>query len=255
MDRRQQWAVIALTGWMFGITGQSFAGEPWPYSGDWYAQRAQDPPGSRQIEKDGKLWPPYPRPTGPEQIWTHKYHHAHYWPYPYSQQDDVWVRNMLQRQTDAGWIAANTLHDYHFDAETGQLNSAGQAQMYYILTQVPAAYRQVYVAHGYYPDVAQARAANTEAFARGIVGDNVPPIHLRHEMFLGRPAIEVERLQVLDIQAIPRPRLFIIGVGSRGGSGGGGAQGAANGGQGNGSGGLGSSGQGGGGGSGFGSIR
>ena len=54
-----------------------------PGSDQWWAEKAALPVGTRQKCWKGKLWPPYPRPTGPKQQFTHLYHAAHYWPYPY----------------------------------------------------------------------------------------------------------------------------------------------------------------------------
>lgn len=199
------------------------SGNPWPFTRAWYAQRAADPPGTRQIEKDGKLWPPYPRPTGHKQIFSHAYHAAHYWPYPYDCMDRGDVHALMDAQTSAGWVLATTLHDYHFNEDSQQLIDAARTQLIWILNSVPPQYRTVYVAQGTTAEMGQLRAASVEKFLResGVV--NVPPVVIIPETFEGRPANEVDRLRMLELQGIPRPRLFLIGVAARSGGGGGGS--------------------------------
>ena len=211
------------------------AAGPFPFSQEWYQMRADDPPGARQIEKDGKLWPPYPRPVGRKQTFKHAFHSAHYWPYPYNCEDRAYVNNLLDQQTGAGWVDATTLHDYYFNTETQQLNEAGQNQLVWIAASVPAQYRTIYVSQGKSIEMGQLRAGQVEQFFQRAGINSVPPIVTRQEFFAGRPAIEVDRLRTLELQSIPRPRLFTIGR-SAGASGQGNASG-----QGSGSGSSGSS--------------
>lgn len=211
--------------------GVAWAGGPLPFTEEWYQSRVDDPPGARQIYKHGKYWPPYPRPQGRKQTFWHAYHTAHYWPYPYNCQDRMDVTNLLEAQSMAGWAAATTLHDYHFDADTQQLTEAGESQLMWVLNSIPSQYRTVYVSQGRTAEMGQLRVAQTEKFLRETGSPNIPPIVVKYEVFNGRPANEVDRLRTLELQSIPRPRLFLIGASSR--SGGGGA--AAGGGGGTGS--------------------
>jgi len=221
--RRWAWACMAVQ----GVAGFVAAQEPVKYSEDWWAWRAQDPPGARQVEKHGKLWPPFPRPTGEPQHWHHKFHHAHYWPYPYNSQDEAYVRGMIETQTTNGWVGACTLQEYHFD-DNHQLNSAGRGQLYWILTQAPPQYRTVYVAQGMSPQIAQVRLENAQASAREFLPDGSVPIVLRSGSIYGRPAEEIDYLRRLELQSTPRPRLFTVGVTSRGSGGGSGNNSAMN---------------------------
>ena len=122
------------------------AAGPFPFTEEWYRQRSDDPAGTRQIEKDGKLWPPYPRPVGRKQTFKHGYHSAHYWPHPYNMEDRAYVENLLAQQTASGWVMATTLHDYYFHIETQKLNEAGQNQLIWIAATAPPQFRTVYVA-------------------------------------------------------------------------------------------------------------
>lgn len=188
------------------------AAGPFPYSDEWYQMRADDPPGVRQVEKSGKLWPPYPRPVGRKQTFKHAFHSAHYWPYPYNCEDRAYVNNLLDQQSAAGWVTATTLHDYYFNAETHQLNEAGQNQLLWIVASAPAQYRTVYVSQGKSIEMGQLRSSQVEQYFQQTGIENIPPIVMRQEFFAGRPANEVDRLRTLELQSIPRPRLFIIGT-------------------------------------------
>lgn len=221
--RRIRWKLYiqALVVVVSFSAGAARAGGPLPFTEEWYQQRADDPPGARQLSKHGKYWPPYPRPTGRKQTLVHQYHTAHYWPFPYNCQDKEDVENLLQAQASAGWVSATTLHDYHFDADTQKLTDAGRTHLLWVLNSVPVQYRTVYVSQGTTQEVGQLRLAQAEEFFRELGATNAPPLVLRYEVFNGRQANEVDRIRTLELQSIPRPRLFLIGASSRGGSGGG----------------------------------
>lgn len=225
MSRRRwkQWLLSSLA--MQALSGSVLlAGEPAAYTDEWWALRAQDPPGTRQVDKHGKLWPPFSRPQGPKQHWVHKYHHAHYWPYPYAQQDADYVRSVWTQQAAGGWIGATTLHDYHFDPGTHELNSVGRDHLTWIAQFAPPQYRTVYVAQGGNVITGQARASQVEGALREIIPDGNVPIVVRPDRFQGRPGQEIDRLREMELQAIQPPRLFTVG----GGAGSGGSAGGSN---------------------------
>lgn len=212
-------------------TGVAQAGGPFPFTQAWYEERATEPPGSRQIYKDGKYWPPYPRVMGPKQPFVQAYHSAHYWPHPYNCQDRADVNNLLEAQSGAGWAQATTLHDYHFDEDTQQLTDAGRSHLIWVMNSVPMQFRTVYVSQGTTAEMGQLRVTTAEKFMQETGATNIPPVVAKFELFNGRPANEVDRLRTLELQSIPRPRLFLIGVaGRQGGGGGGGGAGPSSGG-------------------------
>lgn len=221
-------AVIAVGHGVFQAT--LFAQEPHPYSEEWWQLRAQDPPGARQVYKHGKLWPPYPRPCGPKQTMCHSYHHATFWPYPYNCMDRDSVYGMLNQQAANGWVSATTLHEYHFDEDTQQLNSAGQRHLAWIVFQVPQEHRSIFVAQNTSPEIAQARLAEVHQELAQLTSAP-PPVSLRYAQAAGRPAVEIDMMRRRELQTMPAPRLqFTVGLQSRsvGGAGGGAAgQGAA----------------------------
>lgn len=186
------------------------------HSKEWYEERAGDPPGTRQVYKYGKMWPPFARPQGKKLTFWHKYYYAHYWPHPYNCQDRDYVHGIFQQQANNGWEFSTTLHDYHFDKDTNRLNSAGENHLMWILTQAPVQYRTTFVSRGGSEQVGQFRMAAVQESARQVCGDTVPPIILKNDMFLGRPAIEIDTLRRLELQSQPQPRLYIISAGGTG---------------------------------------
>jgi len=201
-----------------GIANSALAA--WPFTQAWYAERADDPPGVRQTESHGKVWPVYPRPTGRKQTKLHTYHYTHYWPYPHNCEDEAYTRNIIEMQASNGWVSATTLHDYHFNAETQQLTDGGRSHLLWISTSVPVQYRTVYVAQGRSAETAQMRMDMCDQYLRDSGIQNPPSVIARADVFMGRPAVEVDRIRQLELQSIPRPRLFYIGSQTAGGAGG-----------------------------------
>ncbi len=228
--RRISWRKILLAGLAsVGMANVASAQGPFPFTKAWYAERANDPPGARQIDSHGKLWPPYPRPVGPKQTKLHTYHYAHYWPYPQTCEDEAYTRNIFDLQSANGWLSATTLHDYHFNAENQQLTDGGRSHLLWVAQSVPPQFRTVYVAQGSSGEAAQMRVTNSEQFYRDMGIVNPPQVLARADIFVGRPAVEVERIRQLEMLSIPRPRLFFIGSATLGASPGGGVAGGAGG--------------------------
>lgn len=224
------WRSVLLAGFAtFGVAGIAAAdGNLW-LTEEWYAERACDPPGSRQIAKHGKLWPPYPRPVGRKQAFCHAFHYAHYWPYPHNLEDAGYTRTIIDQQSANGWVNATTLYDYHFDSETQQLTEVGKNHLLWISQSVPECYRTVYVAQGNSREVGQNRLANSDVYLREAGITNPPVIVARPVTFVGRPAREVELIRQSELNSIARQRLFSVGAaagagaGAMGGAGGAGA--------------------------------
>jgi hypothetical protein len=206
-------AGIVFAGVLFSA-GLLMAGDKSWWGGDEPEERYDDLPGARQKYRHDRMWPPFPRPTGKGQKYWSKYHHAHYWPQPYVCEDRAYVNNILDQQSHAGWGSATTLHDLHFDPETNRLNSAGETHLRWILNQAPVQYRSVFVAQSHTPAISQVRVDQVRLYAEQICGTNLPPIMLKHDVFPGRPAIEIDTLRRLELQSIPQPRLFIVGSAS-----------------------------------------
>ena len=190
------------------------------WSDEWYQMKAQLPPGARQRMHHGKLWPPFPRPTDERQQFSHKFHTAHYWPYPYVCHDRQFVRMLSERQVQNGWTKQTTLYDYHFDEESHELNHSGLMQLRWILGMAPEQYRHVSVQSGISHDISQARVDAVRAESILIAGEaKLPSIDLRITEPLGRPAIEVNKIQIGVIDTMPDPRITYTALptGSSGG--------------------------------------
>lgn len=185
-----------------------------------YAYHAQDPVGARQKYKYGKAWPPYPRPIGEPQLLVHRFHAAHYWPWPYIDQDRSYIRNLSQLHVCNGWINATTLYDYHFDPATNELNRAGRIQLKWILQNAPQPYRLAFVQTASNAEHSQQRMASVHDHCAELVGaENTPPVMLRVASPLRRAAEEVDAIRRKEIQSIPTPRIGGSGAGASGGGG------------------------------------
>jgi hypothetical protein len=180
------------------------------------------PPGDRQIQHRGKLWPPFPRPVGKPARLVDQYHYTHYWPYPHTCEDKSSVRAALDLQASNGWIEGTTLFNYHFDKETNQLNSAGIAHLEYILFRVPGQHRAAFIQMSSSAQSDQVRVSSVQAAAGELLQDgNLPPIALRRARAYGANAQEIDMISRKFIGSTPTPRLG----GNAGASAGGGATG------------------------------
>jgi len=184
---------------------------------EYYETKAADPPGARQHYKAGKFWPVEPRPTGPSQTFIHKYHHTHYWPQPYVCLDRENTHAILNSQVSNGWIDATTMYDYHFDAATGELNSHGQHHLAWIVTHVPAEYRQVNLAQGIDPIINSERVRSVEQYLTRLPGaDRSLIVQMRVSDPNGRPAGEVQRIFKAAQENAPPPILSKLTAGDEG---------------------------------------
>lgn len=178
------------------------------WSDEWWAIHSAGPVGTRQVEKHGKLWPPYQRPVGKELPMAHRFHAAHYWPWPYNCQDREYVQTITQMQADNGWMAQTTLYDYHFDPETNLLNHAGRLHLRWILESAPPQYRQAWVQGGDNQVISAQRMNSVREEAIAMVGEeHLLPITMRLTSPLGRPALEVDTIRRAELQSMPDPRI------------------------------------------------
>ena len=200
--------------------------EPRWHTDAWYQMRSQEPVGARQVEWNGKLWPPFPRPVGPKMACSNIYHAEHYWPWPYMCTDRHVVLDMTRTQEANGWLAETTLYDYHFNAESNELTVPGKLQLRWILENVPPSYRTVWVQQTEDPAISQQRIESVRLIASRLVSPgNVPTIAFRPGVALGRPAIEVDTIRRKELETIPSPRVaFEAGAANSSQGGGGGSQ-------------------------------
>lgn len=196
--------------------------KPRRWTDAWYEQEAQSPVGARQKKHKGKLWPPYPRPTGKEQQFSHKFHAAHYWPFPYNCDDRMYVKELSARQVDNGWTAATTLYDYHFDPDTNEINKSGRLHLRWILESTPVSRRMVFVQSTFVPETIEIRLNSARQELMQMVGtEPAPPVMVRIAAPYGRPASEIDLIRRAELGGLPVPH---IPYSSDSGGGGGGGQ-------------------------------
>ena len=168
------------------------------------------PPGGRQVEKHGLLWPPYPRSTAPKASVSTQFHHAHYWPLPYSCRDRAFVKEFMARQVRAGVTEHAALHDFHFHPETHELTDAGRERLRSaVLTAASAGTTSpIVVAAGAQPEVGYARLARVQSAVAELGAPQLAPsVSLGHGPAIGRPAEEINRLRLDELQSTPQPRI------------------------------------------------
>ena len=198
--------------WPFFAEGGLRRGSP-----EYYEARAGDPPGTRQKYRYGKLWPVRPRPVGPEQTLIHKYHSAHYWPFPYICADRAAVRQVMDAQVFNGWQTGTTLYDYHFDPVTHELNTSGMQHLQWMLTHTPEQFRQAHVAVAADPEFNSVRMMNVEREVARLAGDGSSvPVLMRVADPLGRPAAEVQFIMTTAQQQMMPPVIKYTGAGEGG---------------------------------------
>jgi len=175
---------------------------------DWYGRRALDPVGTRRKYSKGKFWPPYPRPEGLAMLPSHRFHAEHYWPLPYICDDRQYVRTLIARQEDAGWVNNTTLYEYHFEPDTQELNRAGRLHILWVMRNAPQHRRILYVQTADNVRQTDLRLASTRVTTADIVGSAAPPpIIPRVTSPLGRNATEVDAIQRSNRDSQPVPRI------------------------------------------------
>lgn len=195
-----------------------------PGSDSWWNEKASSPVGARQKHKRGKVWPPFPRPTGPKQQATHVFHAAHYWPYPYVCQDRQWLNQVWELQAAAGWAKETTLYGYHFDPATFEITVPGRKHLNWILYGAPPQYRNVYL-HRSDDEIAnQQRMASLMRAITELSPNGDVPVNWRVGESPSRPASQIQAMQAAEAASQPAPVLgSTIGGGAAGGGGGGAA--------------------------------
>lgn len=225
--------MLAMTG--MGCTAfresGSFAGDdgegPRRWTSEWYEQEACRPEGSRQLHSHGRMWPPFPRPTGKGQQWSHRFHSAHYWPHPYNCQDRAYLTAVVNTQVNNGWVEETTMFAYHFK-EDNTLNDSGRLHLKWIVQIAPEERRYVWVQAGDDKQTSDARLQAVKTAAAELAGDgNAPPVSLRVAPLNGRPTQDITDIRKLE-SANRRPPT--ISYSSPNGGGGGGGNGGGGGG-------------------------
>src|SRR5688572_7604351 len=106
-------------------------------------------------------------------------HRNNAWPEPFLTADRGAQREPFCIMVNNGWKMQNTIGTFLFNAETNELNSAGEKQVKWVVTQAPIHRRAVFVLVGDTPQDTKARVDSVQRYISRIVPDgHLPPVML-----------------------------------------------------------------------------
>jgi hypothetical protein len=136
------------------------------------------------------------------------YHRNVEWPWPYVCPDRIASREPFDIMIRNGWRRQNLLGAHHFNPATNQLNTAGELQVRWIMTQAPPQRRQVYIERAIEPSITAERIAAARQYATQVTLDGqTPQVFETHLMAEGRPAGIVDFTNVQFMENMPPPVL------------------------------------------------
>ncbi len=152
------------------------------------------------------------------------FHRNNAWPEPFQSADRAATREYFCIQVNNGWKMQNTIGTFLFNAETQELNRAGELQVKWIVTQAPIHRRAVFVLIGETPEDTQKRVLSVQNYISRIVpAGHLPPVMITHTQAEGASGAYFDAINNAMMQSIPAPRLpAAAGGGGTGGGGGGG---------------------------------
>jgi hypothetical protein len=151
-------------------------------------------------------------------------HRNNAWPEPFRTADRAAQREPFCIMVDNGWKAQNTIGTFLFNAETNELNSAGEKQVKWVVTQAPIHRRAVFVLVGDTAQDTKARVESVQRYISRIVPDgHLPPVMLTTRDAEGGSGEYFDSINRALLQSVPAPRL--PGGDASGGSGGSGGSG------------------------------
>ena len=144
------------------------------------------------------------------------------WPEPFVVADRVTVRAPMVVMVQNGWRRENMLGEFHFDADSGQLNEAGRRKVRWIMTEVPVQHRTIYVHEADSSEATSARiVAVQQAATRYTPVGELPVVLPTNIPDNGWPADQVDLIGRKFQSSTPQPRLPAATTTGGGGSGGG----------------------------------
>jgi hypothetical protein len=136
------------------------------------------------------------------------WHRNNAWPEPFLQVDRQAVRAPIAIMVDKGWQLQNTIPHELFDIETQELTRAGELKVQWILTQMPARRRVVFVLKGKTAEITETRLKSVERAAVEVVGDLAPTmIAVTDVVPRGGSGAYYERVNSGYEMSTPPPRL------------------------------------------------
>ena len=143
---------------------------------------------------------------------------------PFQTADRAAQREPFCIMVNNGWKMQNTIGTFLFNAETNELNSAGEAQVKWVVTQAPIHRRAVFVLVGDSAQDTKTRLDSVQRYISRLCPEgHLPPVMLTHTEPDGASGEYFDHINRAMLQSIPAPRLPAgEGGGGSGGGGGGG---------------------------------
>ncbi len=141
------------------------------------------------------------------------WHRNNAWPEPFTLVDRQAVKVPIATMVDRGWQLQNTIPDELFDPETQTLTRAGELKVRWILTQMPAHRRDVFVLRGATPEITDLRLQSVEKLAADTVGGAPAMITVTDLIPRGGSASYYERVSTSFDATAPPPRLPAMDTG------------------------------------------
>ncbi|MHB0960950.1 MAG: hypothetical protein ACYC6N_30860 [Pirellulaceae bacterium] len=135
------------------------------------------------------------------------WHRNNAWPEPFSLVDRQAAKAPMTIMVDKGWQLQNTIPDELFHPETQELTRAGELKVKWIVTQMPAGRRAVYVLRGATIESTDTRVKSVEKAATEVAGDISPLIGVTDLIPRGGSAAYYERVNSGFETASPPPVL------------------------------------------------
>src|SRR6185312_14135236 len=106
----------------------------------------------------------------------------------------------------------NLLGAHHFNQDTNQLTKAGELKVQWIMTQAPAAHREIFIERTLSGEINAARLAVVRDYASKVsIDGRMPQVEETYLVSEGRPAAVVDATNVNFMKAMPAPVLPAAG--------------------------------------------
>lgn len=136
------------------------------------------------------------------------FHRNNAWPEPFQTADRAVTREPFCIQVNNGWKMQNTIGTYLFNAETQELNRAGELKVKWVITQAPIHRRAVFVLVGETPEDTKVRVESVQRYISRVMPDgNLPPVMLTNTEPEGGSGEYFDAVNRAMMQSIPAPRL------------------------------------------------